>query len=665
MTIGIFCPTDGEASTTIRTLRKFIEIFKTKNFKIKVILAGSNGHYSNELDKLNIDYATLHANPWIFPAYSKDFSSSDHTEETFKHTVPIAKKLAEWNVDVILSISMLSNSGAVASTLINKPHIWFVNEDLTDNPKYKGYFEYQHYKNLIESSSGLIFDNFKNFFNSVDSKYSHNFVFKRLESFTENIELKQPPKVDIVLPFYNDKNIFECIDKVKQYKISSLENVFIILDQGPDEELNNKVRSKFKNDNLVTIIENKVNSGFVRSCNVGIQASKNDVILLNTDTIPGPFWLENLQKAVYSDSKIMTASPLSNSIEDLSIPCIKGKQDIDVELISNILNKFVSQNRIEVHSAHGFCMYIKRECINKVGILNEEEFGKGYGEENEFSLRVREKGFINILAGNSFVKHLGSRSFTSEAKLALKKKNSTLLKQRYPYMIPEFLDFIRVNPLAEISNIVKLFSDNPELLNREFVLLSSDLRNSFRLSEVIDQMHLNKEKDILFVEGPYTKEIEKKLRNNIKRIYFLGSIEFPLNFIKNSTKYFIGSNYKTEELKNIAHEAGVEVQIIQRESKFKRSDYQNINDLPEFVLQTVKTFSAKKIVTPFYSPSMVEHFMKKNVLKSLKAYIVRIIEHNPVTLRLWLAYNKFKKKVRRFFRKSPTGIKIKRLLRRQ
>lgn len=232
-------------------------------------------------------------------------------------------------------------------------------------------------------------------------------------------------------------------------------------------------------------------------------------------------------------------------------------------------------------------------------------------------------------------------------------------------MIPEFLDFIRVNPLAEISNIVRLFTDNPDLLNREFTLLSSDLRNSLKLSDVIDQMHLNKEKDILFVEGPYTREVEKKLRNHFKRIYFLGSIEFPLNFIKNSTKYFIGSNYRTEELKNIAHESGINAQIIQRESKFNRSGYKDINDLPEFILQTVKTFSAKKIVTPFYSPSMVEHFMKKNVLKSLKAYIVRVIEHNPVTLKLWLAYNKFKKKIRRFFRKSPTGIKIKRLLRRQ
>ncbi len=662
MTIGIFCPTDGESSITIKTLRKFIEVFSKKNIKVKVLLAGSNGHYSNELDKLNIDYKTLHANHWIYPAYSKSFSAANHTEETFKFTVPIANQFAEWNVDLILSISMLSNSGAIASTLINKPHIWFINESLDENTKYKGYFDHEHYKNLVESSAGLIFDNYNNLFNLIDSKLKNTFTFKRLESFTEDLVLDTFPKVDIILPFYNDSNIFECIKSIKAHKTDSLQNIIVVMDKGPDEALNSQIRNVFSNDTLVKIIENDVNYGFVHTCNVGMQNSVNDVVLLNTDTIPGPFWLENLQKAIYSDNKIMTASPLSNSTEDLSIPSIKHNQNIDVDLIATIFNKYVSQKRIEVHSAHGFCMYIKRKVIDEIGLLNEKEFGKGYGEENEFCFRIRDKGYINILVGNSFVKHLGSRSFTSEAKLELKKKNSSILKERYPFMVPELLDFIRVSPLAEISNILKFFTKNSDLVNKNFSLLSADLRNNRNVEQLIQLANLKPKTDTLVIEGPYSIKSKERLQKIFSKIHFLGYIENPQKIIEVSDKFFIDKNYRLEELSLLAK--GVSKNPIELKTEREQSLilYKDINLIPDFITATLKDYSLKKITTPFYSPTMVKHFMKKNVLKSAKAYIVRVIEHNRFTLKLWIEFNKGKKKVRKFFRKSPMWKKVKKLL---
>jgi glycosyltransferase involved in cell wall biosynthesis len=56
-------------------------------------------------------------------------------------------------------------------------------------------------------------------------------------------------------------------------------------------------------------------------------------------------------------------------------------------------------------------MYIRRDCLNGVGILDAEHFGKGYGEENDFCLRAASQGWRHVLTADTFVRHLGGTSF--------------------------------------------------------------------------------------------------------------------------------------------------------------------------------------------------------------------------------------------------------------
>lgn len=69
----------------------------------------------------------------------------------------------------------------------------------------------------------------------------------------------------------------------------------------------------------------------------------------------------------------------------------------------------------------GFCMGMNLKAIQEVGLLDEENFGKGYGEENDWCQRAIAAGYENVHVDNLFVYHKHGGSFPSEEKQRLLK----------------------------------------------------------------------------------------------------------------------------------------------------------------------------------------------------------------------------------------------------
>jgi len=61
----------------------------------------------------------------------------------------------------------------------------------------------------------------------------------------------------------------------------------------------------------------------------------------------------------------------------------------------------------------GFCLAIKREVVEKIGVL-DEAFGLGTYEDDDYCLRAREAGYVNMVARDCFIHHFGSRTFAGE-----------------------------------------------------------------------------------------------------------------------------------------------------------------------------------------------------------------------------------------------------------
>ncbi len=192
------------------------------------------------------------------------------------------------------------------------------------------------------------------------------------------------------------------------------------------------------------------NLGFVATSNRGMQMTRRDVVLLNSDTEATTGWLEGLQRCLASDPLIATATPWTNNGEIASIPCFcaANPSPQDPEAVARVIACTGSASYPELPTAVGFCMAVSRHSLDALGSFDEETFGLGYGEENDFSMRAQQAGLRNVLCDDVYVVHRGGRSF---GPLGLKPDESSMrrLLSRHPGYLQQIEEFINSDPLAE------------------------------------------------------------------------------------------------------------------------------------------------------------------------------------------------------------------------
>lgn len=274
---------------------------------------------------------------------------------------------------------------------------------------------------------------------------------------------------DVIIPVYNAYDaVKECIESVLKNTNFKKAHLILIDDKSPDERVVPMLQKYAeKNKDKITLLLNEKNLGFVGTVNRGMKYSKNDVLLLNSDTEVPSGWFDGIMECAYSDPMIATVTPLSNNATLASVPKIfypnKIPEGLSLEQMAKIVKECSLKEYPEIPTAHGFCMYIKREALNKVGFFDEETFGKGYGEENDFSFRCFEYGYRNVLCDDVYVLHKESQSFLGE-----KVDNGKVLAKKHPGLKGALDDWCKIRSIQRISNNVALkiglMEDRPNIL---------------------------------------------------------------------------------------------------------------------------------------------------------------------------------------------------------
>lgn len=247
--------------------------------------------------------------------------------------------------------------------------------------------------------------------------------------------------VDVIVPIYNAYDYVEkCINSIIKSSNLSKNRLILIDDKSPDSRiygLLGSFKEKYSDLNFV-VLQNEENMGFVATVNRGMKYSDNDVILLNSDTEVTNQWIEKMKACAYSALDVASVTALSNNATLASVP--NGLQPNDIpkgwtlDEYASMITKTSYHDYPEIPTAHGFCMYIKRSVLNRVGFFDEKTFGKGYGEENDFSYRCMEYGYKHLLCDDVFVFHKESQSF-NEKKQELIENNLKILRKRYPIYV--------------------------------------------------------------------------------------------------------------------------------------------------------------------------------------------------------------------------------------
>lgn len=290
------------------------------------------------------------------------------------------------------------------------------------------------------------------------------------ESSKKNFSIKtlKDKKVDVIIPWYGDLRIVPLIKEIISDSIF-LNKLIIINDCYPNLEINSKLENlilKLKNKKII-YLKNRKNLGFVQTCNKGMKLAKNDVILLNSDTMISKNWIKKLLKIAYSKKNIASVTPLSNNATIFSFPKFNtpNKPTENPTNISNLLEKITPIDYIKVPTMHGFCCFIKRQYLKKFGFF-DEIFGKGYGEENDLSLRFQKNGLIDVVALNTYIIHYETKSFTTKKRLALINNHLQIINKRYPHYLKNVYTFLDKKPFNFLSELYFLFKNKPFLLSK-------------------------------------------------------------------------------------------------------------------------------------------------------------------------------------------------------
>lgn len=237
--------------------------------------------------------------------------------------------------------------------------------------------------------------------------------------------------VSIIIVHYNTlKETKDCIQSLSDINHVGFNYHIVVVDNG-SKELLSFSNLFLKKNPKVALIRSEGNLGFSGGNNLGIQYAIDNYdsdyyLLLNSDTVVSKDFLQKLYEMVEKDPQIGLCSPkiyfhkgyefFANSYKEAEkhhvLWYVGGKVDW-LNLLSyhkgiDEVDRGQFDNESEVDFATGCALMIGREVIERVGRLDDSFFL--YGEDVDFSLRVREAGFKIMYCPDSVVYHKIGRS---------------------------------------------------------------------------------------------------------------------------------------------------------------------------------------------------------------------------------------------------------------
>jgi GT2 family glycosyltransferase/ADP-heptose:LPS heptosyltransferase/lipoprotein NlpI len=214
----------------------------------------------------------------------------------------------------------------------------------------------------------------------------------------------------VILTFNGLKYTKECVESIRKNTPEPHEIIFV--DNGSTDGTVKWLRQMVKGNPRYHLIENKKNLGFSKGCNQGLTASSGEyLLLLNNDVVVTKGWLSGMLECLKSDPDFGIIGPMTNNIS--------GNQKVDgvlyatmtgMEDFAEAFREKYRHRRILSRRIVGFCMLFRHALVEKIGLL-DEMFGSGNFEDDDYCLRAVLAGYRNIIAGDVFIHHHGSRSF--------------------------------------------------------------------------------------------------------------------------------------------------------------------------------------------------------------------------------------------------------------
>jgi len=225
----------------------------------------------------------------------------------------------------------------------------------------------------------------------------------------DKIISKSFKRVSIIIVTYNNIDYTKmCIDSIFKYTAYPNYEVIIVDNNSTDgtREYLKKIEKEHKE---VKIVLNDDNLGFAKANNIGIKVATGEyIILLNNDTVVTRGWISGLLR--HFANSVGMVGPVTNSIGNEAKINVPYKNLDEMHAFAEYYTSKHFGESFKINVLAMFCVAIKREIIDKVGLL-DERYGVGMFEDDDYAMAVRKAGYKLLCAEDVFIHHFGSATF--------------------------------------------------------------------------------------------------------------------------------------------------------------------------------------------------------------------------------------------------------------
>ena len=266
---------------------------------------------------------------------------------------------------------------------------------------------------------------------------------KYLSHKKQDLKTVANKKITAVVCVHNaHDDVKMCLESVKKHK--AINQDLLIIDDG-SEDLTKDYLEEFVQENKewVQLRRHDKAKGYTVAASRGLKESKADfTILLNSDTIVTKDWANKMASVAFNNPGVGIVGPMSSAASTQSLPDYKSTKDqtainslpagVSVDDMNDFCEKWSSLDSMpRVPLVHGFSFGVRREVIEKIGLLDAKSFPRGYGEENDYCFRAADAGFGLAIATNTYIFHTKSKSFVSSERAKLMQDGARAFRDKH------------------------------------------------------------------------------------------------------------------------------------------------------------------------------------------------------------------------------------------
>jgi GT2 family glycosyltransferase/glycosyltransferase involved in cell wall biosynthesis len=220
------------------------------------------------------------------------------------------------------------------------------------------------------------------------------------------------PQVSVIIPVYNALDLAQqCVESIFEAG-AHLSFEVVIVDNGSEPDM----QEWLAGHRQLRHLHYPEPLGFAKAVNRGASAAIGDVlVVLNSDTIVSPGWLDGLYNALRSDPSLGVVTPVTNLAGE---PAAMDPRMTNLPPGKALALAAAKPNPVEIRyhpqRITFFCAALRREVWNEFGGL-DETYGAGNFEDDDMCLRLRMAGYKLGIARHVFVYHFENATFDANS----------------------------------------------------------------------------------------------------------------------------------------------------------------------------------------------------------------------------------------------------------